>query len=192
MSLGLYTISQLIVLDNAGDRLFFRQFTPPHPTTTLSHSPPTPSAQRAFEKDISDKAHKQNGDVMVVDGKVVCYKSSVDICVYGVGGSVGVEEFNEVMLYNGVVTVKEAMEVVLKGSVDKRALLDNYDVLAIVVDEVVDAGIILETDPITVATRVSRQPAAGDLPIPLDFSERGLLNAYQMAKQKFADRILQG
>lgn len=35
----------------------------------------------------------------------------------------------------------------LKGQVDKRMLLENMDLLLLVMDEIVDSGLLLETDP---------------------------------------------
>lgn len=217
MSFGLYTVAQIIILDNNGERLFFRHYSAPHaaPSTAGSSSgasssnnasgvggvglppQPTASAQAKFEKQLANKTRKLNNDVLLLDGRVVVYKTTIDVTFFVVGapssgaaGGVGGDE-NELLLYGVLTTLREAMEVVLKQTLDKRTLLDNYDVLAITVDEVVDGGIVLESDALTVATRVSQRPPATDLPIALDFSERGLMNAYQLAKQKFADRILQ-
>ena len=48
-----------------------------------------------------------------------------------------------------------------RGSVDKKTVLENLDLLAI--DEVVDRGLILETDPATVAQRASMAGAEGEM-----------------------------
>lgn len=95
------------------------------------------------------------------------------------------------MIYAVVMAIREALEMLLRVSVDKTTLLENYDLLSLVVDEVVDDGIVLETDAVTISTRISRAPVGGENGMPLDFSEKGLMNAYQMAKQKLRDQILQ-
>ena len=194
MTIDLYTVSQIIILDNNGDRIFFRHYTPPHATNAAQAAPPA-AAQAKFEQSLTEKTRKLNGDILLIDGKVVVYRTTVDVTFYVVGATSTVSgggDENELMLYNVLQTLKESIEVVLNQTLDKRTLLENYDTLAIAVDEIVDGGIILESDALSVATRVSQRPNPGDLPIALDFSERGLLNAYQLAKQKFADRILQG
>lgn len=72
-------------------------------------------------------------------------------------------------------------------------MLENYDLASLAVDEIVDDGIILETDPVVVASRVSRPPAQ-DVPNMqgVDLSEEGLLKIYQFGKQKLGERLRQG
>lgn len=186
MNLTLYQVQGIVILDNTGQRVFARYYQPPHVASTLS-SFSTPALQKTFEKDLFEKTKKQNSDVIVFDNKVVCYKSSVDLMLYTISGT----EENELMIYAVVMAIREAMEMLLRVSVDKRSLLENYDLLSLVVDEVVDDGIVLETDAVTISTRVSRAPTGGENGMPLDFSEKGLMNAYQIAKQKLRDQILQ-
>ena len=50
-----------------------------------------------------------------------------------------------------------------RNSVDKRTLIENYDLASLCIDEIVDDGIILETDPVVIASRVSRPPVQ-DMP----------------------------
>lgn len=184
MNLSLYTVQSIIILDKEGNRVFARYFQAPHVSSINPY--PTTSAQKTFEKSLHQKVGKQNSDVILLDGKVICYKSSVDLMIYVVGNS----EENELMLYAVVMAIRESMEMLLRTSVDKRSLLENYDLLGLTVDEIVDDGIVLETDPVTINTRVSRAPTGGENGMPLDFSEKGLLNAYQLAKQKLRDQIL--
>jgi coatomer subunit zeta len=80
-----------------------------------------------------------------------------------------------------------------RGATDKRTIVENYDLVALAVDEIVDDGIILETDPVLVASRVSRAPAA-DVPNmkSIDLSEQGLLNAWEFGKRRLAEGLRQG
>ena len=64
------------------------------------------------------------------------YKQFVDGYIYVIG-DIGE---NEVMLYQVVLALKEALEILLKGAVDKRNLLENYDLLSIAIEETVDDG----------------------------------------------------
>lgn len=185
MNLSLYAVQAIIILDKDGNRVFARYFQAPHVSTPNPY--PTTTAQKAFEKSLHQKVGKQNSDVILLDNKVICYKSSVDLMIYVVGGP----EENELMIYGVVMAIRESLEMLLRISIDKRALLENYDLLGLTIDEIVDDGIVLETDPVTITTRVSRAPLGGENGLPLDFSEKGLMNAYQMAKQKLKDQILQ-
>ena len=80
-----------------------------------------------------------------------------------------------------------------RNSVDKRTIIENYDLVSLCVDEIIDDGIILETDPMVIASRVSKAPAQ-DVPNVkgIDLSEQGLLNAWNFGKAQLAERIRQG
>ena len=79
------------------------------------------------------------------------------------------------------------------GATDKRTIIENYDLVTLAIDEIVDDGIILETDPMLIASRVSRAPAP-DVPNMkgIDLSEQGLLNAWEFGKRRFAEQLRQG
>lgn len=80
-----------------------------------------------------------------------------------------------------------------RNSTDKRTILENYDLVSLAVDELVDDGIILETDPVIVAGRVSRPPVQDLASVKnIDLSEQGLLNAWEFGKMKLAERMRQG
>jgi coatomer subunit zeta len=77
--------------------------------------------------------------------------------------------------------------------VDKRTVIENYDLVSLAIDEIVDDGIVLETDPVIVATRVSRPPAQDMASVKgIDLSEQGLLNVWEFGKMKLGERLRQG
>lgn len=80
-----------------------------------------------------------------------------------------------------------------RGATDKRTIIENYDLVTLAIDEIIDDGIILETDPVLIASRVSRAPAA-DAPNMknIDLSEQGLLNAWEFGRRKLAEQLRQG
>jgi hypothetical protein len=53
-------------------------------------------------------------------------------------------------------------------------------------------GVLLETDPITIASRVSKPPPQDINVKGIDLSEQGLMNAWEFAKAKASERIRQG
>jgi hypothetical protein len=58
------------------------------------------------------------------------------------------------------------------------------------VDELVDDGIILETDPVVVASRVSRPPAQDMTSMKMnDLSEQSLMNAFDFMKKKAVEKL---
>ena len=89
------------------------------------------------------------------------------------------------LLYNVILALRDSLSILLKNSTDKRTIIENYDLVALAINEIVDDGIILETDPMVVSSRVSRAPAQ-DAPNMknIDLSEQGLLNAWEFGKRK--------
>ncbi|KAK9447114.1 Longin-like domain-containing protein [Limtongia smithiae] len=184
----LFTVTAVLILDNDSHRILTNYYQPPHPYPHNQYANPYPTIkeQRTFEKGLFDKTHKQGTDIILFDNHVVVYKEIVDVIIYVVGGL----NENESMLYQVLLALRDSLEILLKHSMDKRTIIDNYDLVSLAVDETVDDGIILETDPLVVATRVSRPPTY-DANVNLDLSEQGLMNAYQFAKGKIAERLKQ-
>ena len=56
-----------------------------------------------------------------------------------------------------------------------------------------DDGIVLETDPVIVASRVSRPPVQDISSVKgIDLSEEGLMKAWEFGKMKLGERLRQG
>lgn len=161
--------------------------------------------QKAFEKGLLEKTSKQTSDVILYDNKIVVFKMESDVMLYVVGN---VDE-NEILLYNVVLALRDSLSILLKcaclplgpvisnilltpprNTTDKRTIIENYDLVTLAVDEIVDDGIVLETDPVIVSTRVSRAPAQ-DAPNMknIDLSEQGLLNMWEFGKRKAAEAV---
>lgn len=65
--------------------------------------------------------------------------------------------------------------------------------MSLAIDEIIDDGIILETDPVVIVSRVSRPPVQDLTAVRgIDLSEQGLLNAWDFAKMKLSERVRQG
>lgn len=65
--------------------------------------------------------------------------------------------------------------------------------VSLAIDEIVDDGIILETDPLIITTRVSRAPAQDVAQLKgIDLSEQGMNNLAQFGKAKLGDWLRQG
>lgn len=67
------------------------------------------------------------------------------------------------------------------------------DLVSLAIDEICDDGIILETDPVVISSRVSRPPVQDMTSVRnIDLSEQGLLNAWEFGKMKLGERLRQG
>lgn len=65
--------------------------------------------------------------------------------------------------------------------------------MSLAIDEIIDDGIVLETDPVIVASRVSKPPVQDISSVQgIDLSEEGLLKAWQFGKMKLGERLRQG
>jgi len=149
---------------------------------------PTLKDQKAFEKGLLEKTFKQTSDIILYDNRVVVFKMESDIMMYVVGG---VDE-NEILLYNVVLALRDALNLLLK-STDKRSIIENYDLVSLAIDEIVDDGIVLETDPVAIASRVSRPPVQDITSVKgIDLSEQGIMNAWEFGKMKLSERLRQG
>jgi len=65
-------------------------------------------------------------------------------------------------------------------------MLENLDFVLLALDELVDNGIILESDPMVIAQRVAMKGADSDLPL----SEQTISQALQSAKEQIAKSLL--
>ena len=59
--------------------------------------------------------------------------------------------------------VYETVNQILRKNVEKRALLENLDIVMLALDEICDGGIVLEADPTTVVNRVALR--TDDIPL---------------------------
>ncbi len=70
---------------------------------------------------------------------------------------------------------------------DKRSVLENLDLILIAMDEIIDGGIIFETDSQQIASRVtmrSKDEGFGNL------SDQTLSQAFASAKEQFSKHML--
>lgn len=182
-----YAINAVIILDNLKNRLYTKYYKCPHEESEYDLTT-NQKKQKQFEADLFNKTHKQNADIILFENHIVVYKEYSDFIVYVVGGL----DQNEVMLYNVLQGLTGAFEILLKSQLDKRSLLEDYDMIVIAIDETVDDGIILETDSIAISARVTNPPTEDANNIKIDLSEKGLLSAFNFAKKNISERLQQG
>ena len=163
----LYTIKAVIVLDSEGQRIATKY-------ATFSELL-KPKDQLAFEKKLAIKASKSPNEVMLIDDAMVLYKALGDVHVFVVGD---IEE-NELLLLNVLNVFCDSLQIVLGDDVSKQAAMDSLDYVFLLIDELVDDGIILETDPNLIAERATMRNSA-EPSIP----EQTLTQAFMLAKDQ--------
>ncbi|EMP33786.1 Coatomer subunit zeta-2 [Chelonia mydas] len=148
---SLYTVKAIFILDNDGQRLLAKYYDDTFPST---------KEQKTFERSVFNKTHKTDSEIAFLEGLTIVYKSSIDLFFYVVGSS----QENELMLVAVLTCLFDSLNHMLRKNVEKRSLLDNLDGVFLVVDEIVDGGVILESDPQQVIQKVNfrtvSEPAA--------------------------------
>ncbi|XP_030624924.1 coatomer subunit zeta-1 isoform X2 [Chanos chanos] len=138
---SLYTVKAVLIMDNDGERLYAKYYDETYPTV---------KEQKAFEKNIFNKTHRTDSEIALLEGLTVVYKSNIDLYFYVIGSS----HENELMLMSVLNCLFDSLSQMLRKNVEKRALLENMEALFLAVDEIVDGGVILESDPQQVVHRV--------------------------------------
>ena len=150
------------------------------------------------------KTAKQTGDILLYDNHIVLYKMESDVALYVVGS----QDENEILvsrhlsmgvasetlanlvakLYNVLLALRDSLHLLFRQSVDKRTIIENYDLVSLAIDEIVDAGIVLETDPSIIVQRCSKAPSQDVSLSRIDpFTEQGVNNLAQIGKAKILE-----
>ncbi|KAJ2756357.1 Golgi-to-ER vesicle coat component [Coemansia aciculifera] len=182
VNLSLYTVRAMVILDGEGNRLVAKYYSRgPHAQNYKSVK-----EQKKFESELFSKTRKSSGEVILYDGHTVLFKYVNDVYFYLVGDP----EENELLLSAVLSGLVEATSLLLKHSVDKRNLLDNLDMIVLALDEAVDDGIALETDPNVIASNVSKR-GADTIDVSLSsLNEQVLIDVYKQAKERFNRSLL--
>uniref|UniRef100_A0A8C7R0Z7 Coatomer subunit zeta n=1 Tax=Oncorhynchus mykiss TaxID=8022 RepID=A0A8C7R0Z7_ONCMY len=170
---SLYTVKAVFILDNDGNRLLSKYYD--------KELYPSMKEQKNFEKNVFNKTHKADTDeIAFVEGMTIVYKCSIDLFFYVVGSS----QENELMLMAVLNCLFESLGQILRKNVERRCLLDNLDGVFLVVDEIIDGGVILESDPQQVIQKVNYR--ADENPL----SEQSVAQIMQSAKEQIKWSIL--
>ncbi|VDM39229.1 unnamed protein product, partial [Toxocara canis] len=138
---SLYSIKGLAILDQDGNRVLAKYYD--------AELFPSQKEQRAFEKSLFQKTNKANAEVIMLDGLICVYRSNVDLFFYVMGGT----NENEMVLVAALNCLYDSVSMVLRKNVEKKALLDNMDIAMLILDEICDNGVLLESEPQAVVSR---------------------------------------
>jgi coatomer subunit zeta len=151
----LHKVRAILVLEADGQRVFSKYY-----DESLA---PTSEKQKKFERALNKKANETksssslssgtDGDIMLFDRSTVLFKTDPELSFFVVGGA----DDNEIVLSSVLSCLYEALQQLLKcsGPLELRTVLENYDTLILVVDEIIDDGIILEPNPNSIVADVS-------------------------------------
>ncbi|XP_046452971.1 coatomer subunit zeta-1-like [Daphnia pulex] len=169
---SLYVIKGIAILDNDGKRILAKYYDP----NTL----PTAKEQKVFEKNLFNKTHRANTEIIMLENMTCVYKSNVDLYFYVMGSS----HENELILVSVLNCLYDSISQILRKNVEKRSLMENLDVVMLALDEICDSGIILESDPTAISYRVALRN--DDIPI----GEQTVAQVLQSAKEQLKWSLL--
>ena len=177
------SISAVLILDNEGKRIVARQY---GAAANGDHT--------AFEKKLFDKTARTNAkseaEIIILDSFVSVYRNTGDAWFY----VIGTQMENELILVEVLNAMTEALSTLLRGSLDTRLLLDNFDTVLITIDEMIDCGMILETEATAIANRVGMKAAdatpASEAAAGGTFSESNFNSMFASAREQLARSLL--
>ena len=150
--------------------------------------------QANFEKDLFAKTSRINArgepEILMFDDIVVVFKAIGDAIFYVVGFA----DENEVVMANVLAGFYESVTLLLRNAVEKKTILENLDLILLAMDEIIEGGLVLETDPTTIATRVTMRTGDGEgSPMAMDLHNPGLQSltaAFCTVKEQIARSLL--
>jgi hypothetical protein len=175
------TVQNILLLDSEGKRIAVKYF---------DENSDNVSGQSNYEKSVFAKTSRTNArgepEITMFDEVVVCYKALGDLMFY----VTGTQDENELILHQVLVAFYESISLLLRGAVEKKTVLENLDLVLIAMDEIVDGGLILETDPATVASRVAMRGADTEVPLTEQVTVQSFSQAFASAKEQLARSLL--
>ncbi|XP_014499521.1 coatomer subunit zeta-2 isoform X1 [Vigna radiata var. radiata] len=170
-------IKNILLLDSEGKRVAVRYF---------SEDWPTNISKIAFEKFVFSKTVKTNArteaEITLLDNNVIIYKFVQDLHFFVTGG----DQENEIILASVLQGFFDAVTLLLRNNVDKREALENLDLILLCLDEIVDGGMILETNGPLIAEKVTSHSMDGDSPL----TEQTLSQAWTTAREHLTRTLL--
>ncbi|XP_038711446.1 coatomer subunit zeta-1-like isoform X2 [Tripterygium wilfordii] len=139
------SVKNILLLDSEGKRVAVKYYTDDWPTN---------SAKLAYEKSLFTKTLKSNAqieEIAMFESNIVIYKFIQDLHFFVTGD----ENENELILASVLQGFFDAVGILLRNNVDKAEALENLDLILLCLDEIVDGGIILETDATVIAEKVA-------------------------------------
>ncbi|RLN24055.1 hypothetical protein C2845_PM07G13930 [Panicum miliaceum] len=121
-------------------------------------------------------------EITLFDGYIVVYKFVHDLHFFVTAG----DDENELILASVLNGFSDSVGLLLRGDVEKRTALENLDLILLCIDEIIDGGIILETDANTIAGKVATNAVDGSVP----FSEQTISQALATAREHLARSLL--
>ncbi|CAM8951603.1 unnamed protein product [Rhodiola kirilowii] len=171
------TLKNILLLDSEGMRVAVKYY---------SDDWPTNSAKLAFEKSVFTKTQKttarSESEITMLENNIIVYKFVQDLHFFVTGG----DDENELILATVLQGFFDSVALLLRNNVDKREALANLDLIFLCLDEIVDGGLILETEANVIVGKV----ATNNLESAGSLSEQTITQALATAREQFTRSLL--
>ncbi|KAJ4851640.1 hypothetical protein Tsubulata_028732 [Turnera subulata] len=171
-------VKNILLLDSEGKRVAVKYY---------SDDWPTNSAKLAFEKSLFTKTMKSNArteaEITMFDNHTIVYKFVQDLHFFVTGS----DDENELILAAVLQGFFDSVSLLLRNTVDKREALENLDLILLCLDEIVDRGMILETDANVIAGKVAVNSMDPSAPL----SEQTISQALNVAREHLTRTLFQ-
>ncbi|KAL2462454.1 Coatomer subunit zeta-1 [Forsythia ovata] len=172
------TIKNILLLDSEGKRVAVKYY---------SDDWPTNSAKLAFEKSVFTKTQKTNArteaEIAMLENNIVVYRFVQDLHFFVTGG----DDENELILATVLQGFFDAVTLILRSNVEQREALENLDLILLCLDEIVDGGMILETDGSIIAGKAATSSNMDD---GASLSEQTISQALATAREHLTRSLL--
>ncbi|KAF8410994.1 hypothetical protein HHK36_003533 [Tetracentron sinense] len=121
-------------------------------------------------------------EITMLENNIVVYKFVQDLHFFVTGG----DDENELILATVLQGFFDAVALLLRSNVDKREALENLDLILLCLDEIIDGGMILETDASIIAGKVASHSLDAAAPL----SEQTLTQALATAREHLTRSLL--
>ncbi|CAI5443543.1 unnamed protein product [Caenorhabditis angaria] len=139
---SLYSVKGIVILDQDGNRIIAKYYDHQNFGSVKE--------QKAFEKNMFSKTSRNtSSEILLLDGVTCIYRTNVDLYFYVLGST----RENELILESVLTCLYDSVSTVLRKNVEKKALIDAMDTAMLIIDEICDEGIILETDAPSIVSR---------------------------------------
>jgi len=99
----------------------------------------------------SSKINMYENDIMTVENYVAIFRVYVDMSIYILGN----KDDNELVLASVLEVVNDCFDKVFKHSIERKSLINNMTAVILVIDELIDQGIVMTTDSQTILKRIN-------------------------------------
>lgn len=147
------SISSVVIVDDRGQRIAARYYSDQLQTLPSQQKLEAALLQKALKSTASGEA-----DIVLFDGHVAVMRDGKDVHLFVTGD----QDENEIILVEVLGALYNALTALLPGgSLDSRNMMEKLDVVLLVLDELVDGGVILEIEPSAIVNRVGMKGTEG-------------------------------